>query len=309
MVLGFNTLKEKLKSFDKDDQPQPPPPQQQQHPQPPHSGPTGTGFQPPTYVSLLGSKRGLAWPRENPSPLTPHPFSSASSPSSKISWLYNWSPDPSLPPNSPFPFVPMVWNGSQCHVNSLTRVLDENREKCPQRVILGFNEPELHDQANMSPDEAANLWMDHMEPLRRSGIRVGSPGMSNAPQGMPWMRSFLSNIRSRGGDVDFWCLHWYGETLGQFYDYIWSTHHQLDASKPVWITEWAPSNWDEGRPLEKGYVEGFVRDACKYLDGLEWVERYCFFGAMNNTGTVGRHAAMLDNEGRLTEVGRIYMHC
>lgn len=44
----------------------------------------------------------------------------------------------------------------------------------------------------------------------------------------------------------------------------------------------------------------------KYLDSLEWVERYAWFGPMRNTGTVGKWARMLDDEGKLTPLGKAY---
>jgi hypothetical protein len=37
------------------------------------------------------------------------------------------------------------------------------------------------------------------------------------------LQDFTNRIRQQGSDIDFWCFHWYGETIGQFYDYIWST--------------------------------------------------------------------------------------
>jgi hypothetical protein len=121
-----------------------------------------------------------------------------------------------------------------------------------------------------------------------------------------WLREFLALIRAGGGDIDFYALHWYGETLGQFYDYLWSTHHQLGPDKPVWITEYASTNWNTDNPMSKEHVENFVRESCIYLDSLDWVERYAWFGPMRDTGTVGRWAAMLDDQGNLTDVGKIY---
>jgi Glycosyl hydrolase catalytic core len=219
-------------------------------------------------------------------------------PGSKISWLYNWSPNPS--PAPALNFVPMQWN----HVDAAS--LARKVQECHATALLGFNEPELPDQANMPVELAANEWLQHIEPLRRSGIRCGSPGISSAPHGMQWLKQFLYIIRAQGGDIDFYAFHWYGETLGQFYDYIWSTHHQLGPDRPVWITEFAPTNWNQGAPLPKEHVENFVAEACKYLDTLDWVERYAFFGAMRDTGNVGQWAAMIDSQGNLTNVGRIY---
>lgn len=242
---------------------------------------------------MAPSKRGLAWPVENSDSVIQF-----TKPGSKISWLYNWSPNPSQSPA--LEFVPMQWN----HVDAAQ--LSEKARSCNAQVVLGFNEPELPDQSNMPPELAANVWMEHIEPLRRSGVRCGSPGISSAPQGVGWLKRFLELVRSQGGDIDFYAFHWYGETLGQFYDYIWSTHHQLGPDKPVWITEFAPTNWNQAAPLPKEHVENFVMESCKYLDTLDWVERYAFFGAMRDPGNVGKWAAMLDENGHLTNVGKMY---
>lgn len=157
------------------------------------------------------SKRGLCWPTDNVDAAF-----TFTKPGSKISWLYNWSPQPT-PDARSLDFVPMQWN----HVdidNLATKV-----RNCRATAVLGFNEPELPDQSNLTSAFAAQEWIRCFEPLRRAGIRCGSPGISSAPQGVAWLQDFLRQIRAGGSDVDFYCLHWYGETLGQFYDYIWST--------------------------------------------------------------------------------------
>ncbi|KAI4155415.1 MAG: hypothetical protein LQ340_001015 [Diploschistes diacapsis] len=239
------------------------------------------------------SKRGLAWPTSNKE----QPFL-FTRPGSKVSWLYNWSPDSTA--GSSMDFVPMQWN----HVD-IDR-LHDRIEATKASAILAFNEPELRDQANMPASLAAREWLRCIEPLRQKGIRCGSPGISSAPQGVAWLQDFIQQIRAGDSDVDFYAFHWYGETLGQFYDYIWSTHHRLGPNKPVWITEFAPTNWNAAHPLGKEHVENFIGESCAYLDTLDWVERYAWFGAMSDTGTVGRWAAMLGNDGQLTEAGRIY---
>lgn len=160
------------------------------------------------------SKRGLCWPVDNHKTDQVFPFTK---PNSKISWLYNWSPNPT-PDAKSIEFVPMQWN----HINM--HELQDKVKKAGASTVLGFNEPELPDQSNMSAELAAREWIRHMEPLRKAGIRCGSPGISSAPQGVGWLKDFLGKIRDGGSDIDFYCFHWYGETLGQFYDYIWSTY-------------------------------------------------------------------------------------
>ncbi|KAH6658129.1 glycosyl hydrolase catalytic core-domain-containing protein [Truncatella angustata] len=251
---------------------------------------------PPPPPVPRSSKRGLCWPVDNKDSVT-----SFTRPGTKVSWLYNWSPDPQ--PNTTsgmLEFVPMQWN----HVN-----IDELGGKLQSsgaRTLLGFNEPELGDQSNMSVELAAREWVRCIEPLRKAGVRAGSPGISSAPHGVGWLRDFLAAIRAGGSDVDFYCLHWYGEALGGFYDHIWSAYHQLGPDRPVWITEFACTNWSRDAPLPREHVEEFARESARYLDTLEWVERYAWFGPMRDTGTVGRWAAMLDAEGNVTPLGRAY---
>jgi len=192
----------------------------------------------------------------------------------------------------------MQWNNAN---------IDQLAEKAQgSPAVLAFNEPELPDQANMPAELAAQEWLRYIEPLRRNGIRCGSPGISSAPHAVGWLQKFLQLVRQGGGDIDFYALHWYGETLGQFYDYIWSTHHQLGPEKPVWITEFACTNWSIENPLDRAHVESFAAESCKYLDTLDWVERYAWFGPMRDTGTVGKWAAMIDQDGKLTDVGKVY---
>ena len=245
---------------------------------------------------MAPSKRGLCWPVDNHNKDPVFPFTK---PGSKISWLYNWSPNPT-PDAGSLQFAPMQWN------NVGIDDLANKAKEANAQAVLAFNEPELPDQSNMTAELAANEWLRCIEPLRKQGIRCGSPGISNAGHAVGWLVDFLARIRAGGGDIDFYCFHWYGETLGQFYDYIWSTYHQLGPNKPVWITEFAATNWNPEAPLPREHVESFAKESCKYLDGLEWVERYAWFGPMRNCGTVGRWARMLDDEGGLTALGKAY---
>lgn len=263
-----------------------------------HAGeqPPGAPGPRPPPPAPKSSKRGLCWPTDNVDSVT-----AFTKPCTKINWLYNWSPNPSPKATSRMlEFIPMQWN----HVN-----IDELHGKikqCGARIVLGFNEPELTDQSNMPVDLAATEWVRCIEPLRKSGVRAGSPGISSAPQGVAWLKDFITKIRAQGSDIDFYCFHWYGETLGGFYDYIWSTYYQLGPDKPVWITEFACTNWNKDNPLPRDHVESFAKESVKYLDTIDWVERYAWFGPMRDPGTVGKWAAMLDSDGNITPLGQSF---
>lgn len=112
----------------------------------------------------------------------------------------------------------MLWNNA--NIEELSKKVQEAQAP----ALLAFNEPELPDQSNMSAELAANEWLRCIEPIRKAGVRCGSPGISNAGHAVGYLQDFLARIRAGGSDIDFYCIHWYGETLGQFYDYIWSTY-------------------------------------------------------------------------------------
>ena len=51
------------------------------------------------------------------------------------------------------------------------------------KVVLGFNEPERGEQANISPADAARAWKEYIEPLRAQGARLGSPAIASTDEG------------------------------------------------------------------------------------------------------------------------------
>lgn len=63
--------------------------------------------------------------------------------------------------------------------------------------------PTIPGQSELSPAQAAELWMQYMEPLKQanSSLRLGSPAMANGPAGIPWMQEFLGNCTACS--VDF----------------------------------------------------------------------------------------------------------
>src|SRR5579862_4177432 len=80
-------------------------------------------------------------------------------------WIYNWSGTTELHIPSDVEYVPMVWGGHDNHSAAQTKVAPGARE------LLGFNEPDLSGQGNLTVDEAVAQWPI----LERYGLRLGSP--------------------------------------------------------------------------------------------------------------------------------------
>ena len=119
---------------------------------------------------------------------------------SLYSWWYNWHVTPNHelspaedhcscstgscgPPPANKVFVPMVWGYHEEDRPWHDDITDQVSEQYD--VILGFNEPNHEDQANLPPEVAASAWLElqNMYPDRVSasfGIQISIP--QNLPE-------------------------------------------------------------------------------------------------------------------------------
>ncbi|WP_238007248.1 sigma-70 family RNA polymerase sigma factor [Dactylosporangium sp. AC04546] len=205
----------------------------------------------------------------------------------KASWYYNWSADPSVSAISGVEYVPMIWGGASVTSGNL------NKAKANGKVLLGFNEPDLKEQANMSVQQALDLWPQ----LQGTGLRLGSPAPAygaDTPGG--WFDQFMSGIKSRGYRVDFIALHWYGgdfstAATNQLKSYIQNVYNRYKL--PIWITEYALMRFDNGTvyPSTDQQVT-FVKNSTAMLQGLSYVERYAWFSLPSSkSGDTGLYSS------------------
>ncbi|EGO21603.1 hypothetical protein SERLADRAFT_372243 [Serpula lacrymans var. lacrymans S7.9] len=186
-----------------------------------------------------------------------------SSKNTQVSWVYDWGVTaPSYLADSGITYIPMQWGASG--VETFASAVTAQGAK----TILGFNEPDMASQSNIEPATAASLWMEYIQPLKAQGVTLGGPAVTNGPTGTPWLAQFLGNCTSC--DIDFMPLHWYGEGVGNFYNYIWSFHGEFSAY-PLWVTEFASTSPDTPD------VESFLNASIAYLDSLDWIKGYAWF--------------------------------
>ena len=121
------------------------------------------------------------------------------------SWYYNWSPtNASMPGPSGVEFVPMIWGADAVNDRTLATA------KAEGDVLLGFNEPDLGEQANMTVERALELWPR----LEATGMRLGSPAVAwGGADAGGWLDRFMTGAKEGGYRVDFIALHWYGVRL------------------------------------------------------------------------------------------------
>ena len=216
---------------------------------------------------------------------------------STVAWCYNWNPVPVAPLPQGVEFVPMIWGKRD--IPEIGRVNG--------KILLGFNEPDREKQANMTVEEALQIWPR----LEATGMRLGSP----APAGGgarpdSWLDRFMAGAKEKGCRVDFVCLHWYGgnydpeAATNSLKEYLTAVHERYQ--KPVWLTEFALSKFKDGAPATVGEQQAFIAKALPMLDELPFVERYSWFVFGANKKGTPENWFLLSPDGRLTGVGETY---
>ncbi|KAI9887203.1 MAG: hypothetical protein M1823_000951 [Watsoniomyces obsoletus] len=224
--------------------------------------------------ATANSKRGLVYVSSSDSTLDDRLWTS---PTSNLSWYYNYKPRPS--PNlisSQLEFVPMLWGASSDSPSS-TEFLDDIRLQIRSpgeskiRYILGFNEPDGDHNtggSNIAPDLAAKTWIRQLEPLRlEDGVKLGGPSVTGSQRGLSWLENFFKACEGRC-HIDFLPIHFYGDFQG-----LASYMGQVRAAYPnttIWVTEYAKANAN----LKKS--QGFFNTSLEYFDRLESVYPHPF---------------------------------
>ena len=226
-----------------------------------------------------------------------------------ISWYYNW--DTQAFNNSTdegVAHVPMVWGAAQSNLQAIKNITDDSN------YILGYNEPDIPSQANLSAGKALAAW----KYVESTGKRTVSPALAVYNGG--FMDDFLVNgatydssqdkevdsgdeeetttyanpIKLEDGfyasvDVDAVALHRYGgcktgtkieiSKLTEAVDYLWNKYH-----KPIWVTEvsitgmkngYSDWSYEEERALP--LMKEYVSEVIEAMNNDPRVERYAWF--------------------------------
>jgi hypothetical protein len=190
------------------------------------------------------------------------------------SWSYNWYSHKfgNLYPG--VQFILMLWSDSV----DLTSVWMKNAQAAIDAGathILGFNEPDLSEQANMSPDRAAAAWRKHIQPFAGK-VKLVSPAITNGgpPLGHDWMDRFL--MACSDCTIDAIAIHIYDSATNVAYFKSYIANAGKKYGKPVWVTEFGGS----GTVAQQ---TEFIKLMVPYLNGLASVERYAYFGDFEGT--------------------------
>ncbi|OWZ31021.1 hypothetical protein C347_03779 [Cryptococcus neoformans AD2-60a] len=237
-----------------------------------------------------------------------------------ISSYYNWSPYPDIPTSRhsslfdvPFTFVPMLWSCNSTYIEPFLEQVANNFSDViltPQRAILGFNEPDQTGQAECSPEEAAQTWIEVIEPLKSQGYRLGSPAVTSGYSGREWMAQWYEACNG-SCNPDFTAVHWYDLVAQNFIEHIQYYHSTY--GKNIWVTEFAPQNFSVYNTTTDTYdgqatyveIQRFMDVATSYMKSVSWVERWFWFGAMYDMQGVNALDTLFVESGKQKRTGAL----
>lgn len=197
--------------------------------------------------------------------------------SPSCSWAYNWGNTQNAQAalwfdSNDMDFCPMAWNNTY-NADAIRQYVQAHPKT---KYLLGFNEPNLKDQCNMTPAEAAAHWGEVVALANELHVKLVSPAMNYGTLAgysdpVKWLDEFFAQPSVSLDDVCAIAVHCYMSSPSAVRNYIEMFRKY---GKPVWLTEFCA--WD---PVP-GSVESQMDYMCtmlNYLEQEEAVERYAWF--------------------------------
>lgn len=248
---------------------------------------------------LASCKRGAGYTNENALDLPSF--------QKGIGWWYDWghNPDPTVTAAlqaGGVEYVPMVWTGptddATFDVNTIIKQIPEGAH-----FLLGFNEPNFGQQANLTPQQAAAAWPMLEQIAKARNLKLVSPALNycggncNETDPFVWMDMFFAACTNC--QVDYVAFHWYSCSAGALTTML----SKFEAyGKPVWLTEFSclDGSADESAAGEATYM----KTAIPILEADPKVFRYSWFiGRSTKTETYD----LFGDPGKLTALGDTYV--
>lgn len=215
-------------------------------------------------------------------------------------WFYNWGPMPNeayaaCAETYDSGFVPQVWGKKN---------ISEKEFWSNSYAILGFNEPDNQEEADMTAAQAAALWPQIEQRASELGIpRIGSPAtttptVEDGNKQMKWYDDFFQACQ--GCKVDFLVVHMYKTNTLSAKQTLSSLYERYHI--PIWVKEINAGGRWSGLPMED-HLE-YMQELVPWMEEAPFIERYAWMSARNN---LYAPTALIDsNTNQLSRLGELY---
>ncbi len=226
-----------------------------------------------------------------------------------VCWDYNWSHNyPSGASgmySNGISFYPMVWNAG-LNKDNISRL----KKDYPQTGwILGYNEPNLTDQANMVPSVAAKSWPELRSFSKEVGMSLMSPALnygtlSGYSDPVVWLDEFIGCDGIGPDAFDAIALHCYMPNAAGMRSMI----RRFDKyGKPVYMTEFCHANGSITN-RESDQIS-FMSDVLNMLESDSNVDGYSWFMTRGSGNWAAISLLNTDTQNpALTPLGKMYVN-
>jgi len=231
-------------------------------------------------------------------------------------WNYSWGSNRVDAQPEDMEFIPMTWGawGMDGFAKTLSKDVVPQIQPGQAKRLLGFNEPDKKEQANMPYTEALKYW----PLLEKLGIPLCSPACANplsdvddSTQGVrgTWMRDFMREADKRKYRMDYIGVHWYGGTSPRSFKERMIEVYEAYGRRPLLISEFAVADWGaktvSANSHSREAVLAFMKEVLPWMEKQNWIAGYAWF-SFGIEEAVGTSSTLFDREGNLTALGRFY---
>jgi hypothetical protein len=231
-------------------------------------------------------------------------------------WNYSWGSNRVDAQPEDMEFIPMTWGawGLDGFAKTLSKDVVPQIQSGQAKRLLGFNEPDKKEQANMPYTEALKYW----PLLEKLGIPLCSPACANplsdvdeSTQGVrgTWMRDFMREADKRKYRMDYIGVHWYGGTSPRSFKERMIEVYEAYGRRPLLISEFAVADWGAKTVSANSHspkaVLAFMKEVLPWMEKQNWIAGYAWF-SFGIEEAVGTSSTLIDKEGNLTTLGRFY---
>ena len=227
--------------------------------------------------------------------------------SDAISWDYNWGNDQNPTAASwmdmeGIDFCPMCWSGNY----NADRIRAYVTAHPNTRYLLAFNEPNLTDQARMTPAQAAAIWKPVVDLAKELNLKLVSPAMNYGTLAgysdpIKWLDEFLAQPSVSIDDIDAISIHCYMANPQALRNYVAMFYKY---NKPIWLTEFCA--WEEYAIHSEEDQMTYMCSALNYLEQDDKVQRYAWFIPRYKSGFPYMPLLTYYAPYELTPAGKVY---
>jgi O-glycosyl hydrolase len=167
---------------------------------------------------------------------------------------------------------------------------------------MGPNEPNLQSQADLTPQQAADLWMKNIEPLRQEGYSTFiTPAVASSITAIQWYQEFFKACT--GCQFDIMALHYYSTQSADMIAYITSLYQAF--KMPIWVTEYACMDYAGGpQASNPEQVTEFMRNVTTWMENTDYVKKFFPYGiGTADEININRLDALMGSDGKPNALG------